>query len=76
MMKVAALLLFGLVVVSAYTEQEYRDTFTAWLQKHGKVYANAEFQSRYNVFKKNMDYVRDWNANTQNTVVRMSSSHH
>lgn len=47
MMKaVLALLVVGLVVVSAYTEDEYRTAFTAWMQEHGKSYSNAEFQNR------------------------------
>jgi len=73
MMKIAALLLLiGLVAVSAYTEDEYRTTFTAWMQKHGKTYTNAEFLNRYSIFKNNMDYARDWNAKNTDTVLGMT----
>jgi hypothetical protein len=72
MMKaVAVLLLVAVVVVSAYTEDEYRSAFTAWMQTHNKVYTNTEFQNRYTIFKGNMDYVRDWNSKNTETV-RMS----
>jgi len=72
-MKVAAvLLLVGLVLVSAYTEQEYQDAFTGWMQKHGKSYTDVEFQNRYTIFKSNMDYARDWNAQNTGTVLGMT----
>jgi len=61
MMKVALLLVIGLVLVSAYTEVEYRETFTSWMQTHQKSYSASEFQVRYTIFKSNMDYARDWN---------------
>jgi len=72
MMKVAALLLLAVVLVSAYTEDEYRTEFTAWMLRHSKVYASAEFQNRYNIFKSNMDYVRDWNAQNSGTVLGLN----
>jgi len=72
-MKAAALLLLvGLVVVSAYTKDEYRSAFTAWMQKHNKVYTTSEFQNRYTIFKSNMDYARDWNAQNTGTVLGMT----
>ncbi len=67
-MKVALLVLLGIVLVSAYTDKEYQDAFTAWMQKHGKTYANTEFQNRFSVFKGNMDYVQQWNSQNTDTV--------
>jgi cathepsin L len=72
-MKVAFLLLLSIVLVSAYTETEYQDAFSAWMHKHQKSYAAAEFQSRFNIFKSNMDYVRDWNAGNSGTVLGMTA---
>jgi len=60
------------VCVSAYTEDEYRDTFTAWMQKNNKAYASEEFQTRYAIFKNNMDFARDWNAQYPETVLGMT----
>jgi len=73
MMKIAALLLLGVVLVSGYTESEYMNAFTSWMQTNRKTYSSAEFQVRYNIFKSNMDYVRDWNAQNTKTVLGMTS---
>jgi cathepsin L len=72
MMKAAVLLLVGLVLVSAYTEQEYQTAFTSWMHTHGKTYTGNEFQNRYTIFKSNMDYARDWNAVNKDTVLGMT----
>jgi len=72
-MKVAVLLLLAsIALVSAYTEDEYRSAFTAWMLKHSKSYASTEFQNRYTIFKSNMDYVRDWNAKGSETVLGLN----
>eukprot|EP01111_Echinosteliopsis_oligospora_P004883 TRINITY_DN179_c0_g1_i1.p1 TRINITY_DN179_c0_g1~~TRINITY_DN179_c0_g1_i1.p1 ORF type:complete len:325 (-),score=71.80 TRINITY_DN179_c0_g1_i1:80-1054(-) len=56
---------FGLSL--AYTEKEYQNAFTAWMQSNSKSYAAEEFRGRYSVFKQNMDFVQQWNANPENT---------
>jgi cathepsin L len=71
-MKAVALLLLGLALVSAYTEQEYRDAFTSWMGQHQRSYSSAEFQTRYGIFKNNMDYIQQWNA--QNTLTRLGTN--
>lgn len=68
-MKAVALLLVGLALVSAFTEQEYRSAFTEWMGKYEKSYTNAEFQNRYSIFKANMDYIQEWNAQNPLTVL-------
>jgi len=45
------------VLVSAFTEQEYQDEFTSWMVKFEKTYAPEEFFYRFDVFKANMDFV-------------------
>jgi len=59
-------------ITLAYTDKEYQDAFTSWMQSHGKSYASTEFQSRYNIFKTNMDYVRDWNAQGSATILGLT----
>jgi len=71
-MKLAVLLLIGAVLASAYSDKEYQDAFTNWMQQHSKSYAAAEFQSRYTIFKGNMDYVRDWNAQGSETILGLN----
>lgn len=68
-MKAVALLLLGLALVSALTEQEYRDQFTSWMNKYRKAYSASEFQTRYNIFKSNLDYINQWNAQNTLTVL-------
>jgi len=58
--------------VCAYTSTEYRDAFTAWMKEHNKMYAADEFLSRYDIFRENMDYVRDWNAQGSSTVLGLN----
>jgi cathepsin L len=52
--------------------KEYQTTFTNWMQQYGKSYASDEFQSRFSIFKNNMNYVRDWNAAGSATVRKYS----
>jgi len=42
------------------------------MQQYSKVYATSEFQSRFQIFKSNMDYVRDWNAAGSATVLGLT----
>jgi len=66
------LLAFCLTSVLAFTEQDYRDTFTSWMQEHQKSYAAAEFQTRYGIFKSNMDYVHQWNNDTKQSKLALN----
>jgi len=61
----ALLLLVG--VAHCFTESEYQDAFTKWIQERQKVYSNDEFQTRYAIFKNNMDFVQKWNADPSHT---------
>lgn len=61
-MKAILLVALLLPLALAFTAEEYQTTFTNWMLEHGKVYAAEEFQTRFSIFKSNMDYVRDWNA--------------
>jgi len=61
----ALLLLIG--VVHCFTESEYQDTFAKWIQARQKTYSNSEFQTRYAIFKNNMDFVQAWNADPTHT---------
>jgi len=65
-------LLLGLALVSAFTETQYQDAFSAWMHKNQKVYTADEFQNRYTIFKSNMDYVNDWNAGNSETILGMT----
>jgi len=71
-MKFIILIVALLSVAAAYTDEEYQTTFANWMHDHGKSYTSDEFQSRYTIFKGNMDYVRDWNAAGSATVLALT----
>jgi len=62
-----------LSLAAAFTAQEYQDAFTNWMIKYDRTYAAEEFQSRFAIFQSNMDYVRDWNANNQQTILALTA---
>jgi len=53
--------------VAAFTEDDYKTAFLNWMQKYNRVYTAEDFQSRYTIFKKNMDFVDAWNADASHT---------
>jgi len=65
-MKVFAILLV-IGLVSAYTEVDYQESFARWMHEHGKTYSAEEFHRRYEAFKANMDFIRDFNADGTHT---------
>ncbi|EGG21338.1 cysteine proteinase 5 precursor [Cavenderia fasciculata] len=66
-------LMLAFASASSYSEQQYRDSFTNWMQKHSRSYASHEFNTRYSVYKKNMDYVNEWNSKGSETVLGLNS---
>jgi C1A family cysteine protease len=56
-MKAVALLILGLVAVSAFTEPEYQYLFTRWIEQHGKQFEHEVFFRKYNTWKLNMDFI-------------------
>jgi C1A family cysteine protease len=72
-MKVAvALLLLGVVAVSAYTELEYQTLFTRWMLSNDKTYQHEEFFHRYNTFKANLDLINESNAQNKSYTLTMN----
>ena len=66
-MKAVAILVLAVLAVSCYANVSFSDAelqkvFTHWAAKHGKVYANSEFQSRFQIFKSNAQYVHQFNS--------------
>jgi len=65
-------LLVGLAAAS-FTEEQYQDAFTQYMQDFKRVYASHEFFHRYNSFKTNMDYIEKWNAQGSATVLGLNN---
>jgi len=61
------LLILVLGAVNCYTEVEYKEAFANWIQARQKVYSSSEFQTRYAIFKDNMDFVQTWNEDPFHT---------
>jgi cathepsin L len=74
MRAVVALAVFLLIgSACGFTIQEYQNAFVSWMKEHQRVYTNEEFLYRYEIFKTNMDFVRDWNAQGTSTVVGLNN---
>jgi len=58
-----------LSIALAYSDAEYQQSFTNWMIKFQKSYSSEEFQTRFSIFRNNMDYIRDWNAQGSSTVL-------
>jgi len=67
-MKTALIVLVLAVAALARTEAEYRQAFLKFVKEHNKSYSQAQFATRYNVFKSNMDFVDTWNTLGYHTV--------
>jgi len=67
-MKTALIVLVLAVAAFARTETEYRQAFLKFVKEHNKSYSQAQFATRYNVFKSNMDFVDTWNTLGYHTV--------
>jgi hypothetical protein len=65
---VTAILALAFCLASAaITEQEYRVMFSKFMTDYSKSYRAHEFKHRYDVFKKNYEFIHTYNA--QNTGV-------
>jgi len=72
-MKQVILIAALLSIAVAYSDVEYQTSFTNWMQANGKAYAADEFNTRFSIFKSNMDYVRVWNAAGSATVLGLTA---
>jgi len=64
-----------LAVVSAIaplSSDEYEFLFTAWVNEYGKSYETAEFFNRFNVFKTNLNIIREHNAQNESFTMGMN----
>jgi len=74
MKSVVLLTVFALVGTAlGYTSDEYKSTFVNWMQEHNRMYAAEEFLNRFEIFKQNMDFVSNWNAQGSETVLGLNN---
>jgi len=67
-----ALALLIAVAFAAHTEKEYRDAFTSWMRQSSKSYGAREFHTRFQIFKKNLDFIEAHNAKKSTYKVAMN----
>jgi hypothetical protein len=67
-----ALLLVGVVAVSALTEPDYQFLFTRWVEQWGKEFEHSSFFSKYNTFKGNLDFIIEHNSYNRSYTLAMN----
>eukprot|EP01120_Amphizonella_sp_Union-15-10_P006748 TRINITY_DN220_c0_g1_i2.p1 TRINITY_DN220_c0_g1~~TRINITY_DN220_c0_g1_i2.p1 ORF type:complete len:338 (-),score=64.17 TRINITY_DN220_c0_g1_i2:103-1065(-) len=67
-MKFFLIALCFLYAVLSISEQDYQNQFLQYTSKYNKVYAHDEFRFRYNVFKRNYDFVVSHDSSVGFTV--------
>jgi len=68
-------LLCTLLVAASFafsSEKEYQDAFVSFMQKYQKSYNHEEFQTRYNIFKTNINYIHSFNAENNGVTLAMN----
>ncbi|KAK5581385.1 hypothetical protein RB653_001417 [Dictyostelium firmibasis] len=79
-MRLSITLIFTLIVLSislisagnVFSHKQYQDSFVDWMRSNNKAYTHKEFMSRYEAFKKNMDFVHNWNTKGSETVLGLN----
>jgi len=64
--------LLALCLVAAVCATDYEMAFVNWMAQYGKSYAPEEFFYRFDVFKKNYDFVEAHNAGNQTWEVELN----
>jgi len=72
-MKAAALLLIGVVAVSALSEPDYQFLFTRWVEQWGKDYSHESFFAKYNTFKSNLNFIIEHNSFNNSYTLAMNA---
>lgn len=60
-----ALLFFATAIVALKSEDEYRTAFLKFMHSHSRSYSHDTFRDKYQVFKNNLDFIEDSNANNK-----------
>jgi cathepsin L len=71
-MKLLVVFASVLALSFAFSSYEYQASFSMWMHKHQKSYAHDEFQHRFGIFKKNMDFVEAHNNGNHTFTVALN----
>jgi len=72
MMKIAFLVAFMVAAALALSESEYQDGFRTFMHQYKKSYHHDEFQTRYAIYKKALDFVADHNTKGKSYTVAIN----
>jgi len=62
----------ALCLVAVVLATDYEGAFVSWMTKYGKSYAPEEFFYKFEVFKKNMDFVEEHNSGNSTWQVELN----
>jgi len=68
-------IIFALLAVSsvlALTDKEYQDSFLQFSRKFSKSYHHDEFQNRFRIFKNNLDFINNYNAQSNGVTLAVN----
>jgi C1A family cysteine protease len=69
---VAIALAVAVSAIAPLSNSEYEYLFTSWVNEYEKSYETAEFFNRFNVFKANLDTIREHNAKNESWTMGMN----
>jgi hypothetical protein len=74
MMKFVLLAVLAVAAASVppLSQTEYEYLFTAWVNEYGKSYETSEFFNRFNIWKANLDVIREHNAKNESWTMGMN----
>jgi len=55
-------IVLGCVVAQSPTDSQYEFLFTQFIREHGRQYEVTDFFNRFNIFKKNLDFINEHNS--------------
>ncbi|KAM9976004.1 hypothetical protein ACTFIR_009845 [Dictyostelium discoideum] len=72
-MKLLIILIILIINLKLYLcNLEIENLFIEWTNKYNKIYSNKEFYLRFNNFKKNKEYVDQWNEKQLGTILELN----
>ncbi|KAM9992127.1 hypothetical protein ACTFIZ_012795 [Dictyostelium cf. discoideum] len=72
-MKLLIILIILIINFKFYlSDPEIENLFIEWTNKYNKIYSNKEFNFRFNNFKKNKEYVDQWNEKKLETILELN----
>jgi cathepsin L len=72
-MKVLLALTLVFTCAFALTEKQIQSRFTEWMHTYSRTYKHEEFRQRYLIFKKNLQFIEEYNAKKNGVTLGMNA---